>query len=159
MTRPATPTSRPLPLYESPQDVRLGTWVQWVRTFYRLQRQVSESLARHEITLPQFDVLATLRFSEGATQQELAERLLVTKGNVCGVLDRLEKLGWVKRNPDPADGRVNRVGLTAAGRRKVEAVLPDHDQTVLQMLRPLKSDDDVRALREMFRLLDQENPG
>lgn len=159
MTRPAIPTTRSLPLYESPQDLRLGTWVQWVRTFYRLQRQVVDALAKHEITLPQFDVLATLRFSEGATQQELAERLLVTKGNVCGVLDRLEKLGWVKRNPDPNDGRVNRVGLTAAGRRKVEAVLPDHDRTVLQMLRPLKSENDVRALREMFRVLDEENPG
>jgi DNA-binding MarR family transcriptional regulator len=159
VTRPPTPTPRPLPLYESPHDLRLSTWVQWVRTFYRLQRQVVDALSRHDITLPQFDVLATLRFSEGATQQELAERLLVTKGNVCGVLDRLEKLGWVKRNPDPTDGRVNRVGLTAAGRRKVEAILPDHDRTVLLMLRPLKSDQDVRALREMFRLLDQENPG
>ena len=153
-----TTTSRSLPLYELPQDLRLGTWVQWVRSFYRLQRRVIEALARHEITLPQFDVLATLRFSEGATQQELAERLLVTKGNVCGVLDRLEKVGWVKRHPDPQDGRVNRVALTPAGRRKVEAVLPDHDEAVLQMMRALPADADVRAFRQMLQALDRENP-
>jgi MarR family transcriptional regulator, organic hydroperoxide resistance regulator len=159
VTRPASPTSRRLPLYESPEDLRLGTWVQWVRTFYRLQRRVTDALTRHEITLPQFDVLATLRFSEGVTQQELAERLLVTKGNVCGVLDRLEKLGWVKRSPDLTDGRVNRVSLTPDGRRKVELVMPDHNETVLQVLRALPSDEQVRSLRRMLVALDQENPG
>lgn len=153
----SSPTSRPLPLYESPQALRLATWLQWAQTFYRLQRRVIDVIVRHDITLPQFDVLATLRFNEGVTQQELAERLLVTKGNVCGVLDRLERLGWVKRQPDPVDGRANRIALTAAGRRKLEAALPDHDRAVLQMLGALPSDHDVRSLRRMLLALDQEN--
>src|SRR3954464_675080 len=128
--RPPSPISRHLAIYESPDEARLRAWVQMSRTFYRVQRRIMSALAEHKITLPQFDVLATLRYSEGVTQQELAERLLVTKGNVCGVLDRLEALKWVERRQDAEDGRANRLHLTAAGRRKIDAVLPDHDAQV-----------------------------
>jgi DNA-binding MarR family transcriptional regulator len=128
------------------------------RTFYRMQRRIVSALAGHEVTLPQFDVLATLRFGEGVTQQELAERLLVTKGNVCGVLDRLERLGWVERRPDPDDRRANRLYLTAAGRRKVDAVLPAHDALVLDATRAL-SDVDVRSLRGLLDRLERANDG
>src|SRR4051794_5035802 len=117
MTRRSSAISR-LPLYESLRDLRRQTWVQLARAFYLIQRRVTLVLAGHDLTLPQFDVLATLRFSEGVSQQELAERLLVTKGNVCGVLDRLERLGWVERRPDPNDGRANRLYFTAARRRQ-----------------------------------------
>src|SRR3954447_23520556 len=130
----SSPTSKHLPIYESPEETRLRTWVQLARTFYLVQRGIVSALAQHKITLPQFDVLATLRFSEGVTQQELAERLLVTKGNVCGVLDRLERLGWVERRSDPEDRRANRLHLTAGGRRKVEMLLPRHDALVVESL-------------------------
>jgi DNA-binding MarR family transcriptional regulator len=126
-----TKASSHLPLYETPADLRLRTWVQLARTFLLIQRQVVAALARHEITLPQFDLLATLRFSEGVTQQELAGRLLVTKGNVCGLLDRLEKLRWVERRPDPDDGRANRLHLTHEGRALIERLLPEHDSLIL----------------------------
>ena len=50
-------------------------------------------------------------------QQELAERLLVTKANVVGLIDRVSAAGWVERRPDPEDRRVNRLYLTSAGRK------------------------------------------
>jgi DNA-binding MarR family transcriptional regulator len=65
------------------------------------------------------------------------------------VLDRLERLGWVERQPDPQDGRANRLFLTAAGRRKVADVLPAHDALVLTILRSL-GDADVKALRRLL---------
>ena len=153
--RDSTTTSR-LPLYEDADQAKLRTWVQMVAAFYRIQRRVVSRLAEKDVTLPQFDVLATLRFGEGATQQELAQRLLVTKGNVCGVLDRLERLGWVERRPDPNDGRANRLYLTPAGRRKVDAVLPEHDALILDALRTLSAPD-VKTLRRLLEDLATAN--
>jgi DNA-binding MarR family transcriptional regulator len=127
-----------------------------VRTFYRISKLIVSAVAQHNLTMPQFDILATLRFSEGVTQQELAERLLVTKGNVCGVLDRLEALKWVERRPDANDGRANRLYLTAAGRRKIDAVLPDHDAQVMQSMRTL-STADVKSLRRLLIELERAN--
>ena len=145
-------------MYEGLDEAKKRTWVQWIRTFDLIQRRLVTALAGHDMTLPQFDVMATLRFGEGVTQQTLAERLLVTKGNVCGLLDRLEKLGWVERRPDPGDGRANRLHLTAAGRRKIDAVLPGHDALVRDALRTLSAPQ-VATLRQMLEELEKSNSG
>lgn len=150
----ASSPPRALPLLESPEELRRSTWVQLVRTASLVQRRIVQTLAAHDVTLPQFDVLATLRFSDGVTQQELAQRLLVTKGNVCGVLDRLEAIGWVQRKPDPKDRRANRVHLTAAGRKVVKVLLPEHDSLVVRTLGALP-DAGVKSLRELLEQLQK----
>jgi DNA-binding MarR family transcriptional regulator len=138
-----------LAVYETPDDAKRRAWIETVRVSQLVERQIVATLNRHGLTLPQFDVIATLRFGEGVTQQELAERLLVTKGNVCGVLDRLENLGWVERRPDPQDRRANRLHLTAAGRRKIDAALPAHDAVVLNVMNGV-SEADVKTLRKVL---------
>lgn len=145
---------QPLPVREDAETVRLRTWVQLARTFYRIERSISTCLAAQHLTMAQFDVMASLHYCEGVTQRELAETLLVTKGNVVGLLDRLEKLELVERRPDPEDGRSNRVHLTEAGRSKIEAVLPQHDGLVLRTLACLDQQQ-VVTLRGLLRSLDQ----
>lgn len=143
-----------LPLHEEPETVQLRTWVQLVRTFGRIERRLSDVLDGQNMTLAQFEVLATLYHSEGLSQKELAELLLVTKGNVCGLLDRLEKLGWVMRRPDPEDGRVRRVHLTTHGRRRIEQALPAHDRAVSGVMGKLPAGE-IFHLRRMLQDLEQ----
>jgi DNA-binding MarR family transcriptional regulator len=95
-----------------------------LRFHARMDRRMAEALAPHGLTMPQFDVLATLWHGEGITQQELAERLLVTKGNVVGLIDRVSAAGWVERRPDPEDRRANRLHLTEAGHKLVARAFP-----------------------------------
>ena len=142
-----------LPVYEEPEAVRLRTWVQLAHTFYRIERSIAAALAEKELTMAQFDVLATLRYSQGLTQKELAETLLVTKGNVVGLLDRLQKLDLVERRVDPEDGRSNRVYLTKAGNLKIEDVLPVHDRLVLRTLDCL-TQPEIVTLRRLLKTLD-----
>src|SRR3712207_8018674 len=56
----------------------------------------------------QFDVLAHVGAAEGITQQQLADSLLVTKGNIAQLLDRMQKRGLIERRPQ---GRINRLFL------------------------------------------------
>src|SRR5688500_16839086 len=142
-----------LPILEGPAEARLAVWAQLVRTFALIERDISSALARHEVTLPQFDVLATLRASEGVTQQELAEHLLVSKGNVTGVLDRMERLGWVERRRCAQDARANRLHLTTAGRHKAEQIVPAHDAMVLHWMHRLSAQD-VKNLRQALGELE-----
>src|SRR5258708_14115900 len=78
----------------------------------RLERLLADVLTPLGLTLAQFDVLMTLCHGDGITQQDLAERLLVTKANVVGLLDRVSAAGWVERRPHPEDPRVTRVHST-----------------------------------------------
>jgi DNA-binding MarR family transcriptional regulator len=144
--------TRNLPIVERPEEAKLHAWLELAKTFQRISRAVVSVMTSHDITLPQFDVLATLRFNDGATQQELAERLLVTKGNVCGLIDRLEGLGWVQRRPDDKDARANRLHVTAAGRAKLGRVLPEHDREVLRAFQSL-TNEDIKSLRRLLAKL------
>lgn len=147
-----------LPVHEDAEQIALRTWVQFSRTYQLMQRRIVRTLAEHDITLAQFDVLATLHYSDGLTQQELAEWLLVTKGNVCGLLDRLEKAGWVSRRADARDGRTNRLHLTREGRTKVREVLPEHDALVVRTMGVLQGREPVQ-LREMLQRLEHAVAG
>lgn len=121
-----------------------------------LERRSVESLAVHGLTLPQFDVLATLWHGEGITQQELAERLLVTKGNVVGIIDRTGAAGWVERRPDPEDRRANRLYLTDAGRRLVSEAMP-HQMAFLKKVFGRLTEGELRLMHELLGRLEEAN--
>ncbi|MGK5443403.1 MarR family winged helix-turn-helix transcriptional regulator [Micromonospora sp. URMC 105] len=94
---------------------------------YRLARILGDAqekvYADWGIGRGEFDVLAALRRSgEPYTlaPKELTAALMLTSGGMTGRLDRLERAGLVRREPDPADRRGLRVTLTDAGRRAVE---------------------------------------
>jgi len=121
--------------------------------YNRLERRLAQALAAHGVSLSQFDVLATLLHGEGITQQELAERLLVTKGNVVGLIDRVSAAGWVERRPDPEDRRANRLYLTEAGRNVVCGAFPGHAADVRKAFGRL-TEAELRQMHELLERLD-----
>lgn len=112
-----------------------------------------EVVGAHGMTLAQFDVLATLWTGEGITQQELAERLLVTKGNVVGLIDRVCRAKWVERRADPSDRRANRLYLTDQGRKRLSEVRPrvaSHRTNLFGIF----TGDELRQLYQFLRRLE-----
>lgn len=91
-------------------------WLRLVRLHARLGAVFSERLRGAGLSAAQFDVLATLTEREGLSQQELAERLYVTKGNISGLIDRLAAGGLVERRTIEGDRRSRAIYLTSAGR-------------------------------------------
>ena len=132
----------------------LLAWLHLMRVFSRVQRQESYHLAKYNLTLAQFEVLSRLSVTEGITQQALANQLLVTKGNVCGLIDRLSEQELVERRADPEDRRANLLYLTAAGRELAGQVVPAH-QRVLHGLMSGLDDQEQRQLLSLLRKLDR----
>ncbi len=130
----------------------LETWLQMIRTFWTLQSSVEESLKKHHLTLAQFDLLAMLLgLGDNLNQQELANQLAVTKGNMVGLVNRLSRRGFVERVPAQNGRRANLIRLTDAGRNLVAAALPDHLRLVKSMMSPLSG----KQLGELRTLLEQ----
>lgn len=90
------------------------------RAWYGLNQAFRRRLTRHELTPDQYTVLRNLleAGSGGLTQRELNDRMNSDPNTIAALVDRMERSGWVKRAPDPADRRAKRVQLTAAGRQK-----------------------------------------
>jgi DNA-binding MarR family transcriptional regulator len=109
-------------------------WVRLLKAHGLLLREVRR-LVPAGLTLPQFDVLAQLdRRPEGMTPKELTRALLVTSGNVTGIVGRLVSQGLVARRAVPQDRRTVRVVLTPEGRRLIAEVLPGHRRDVARLL-------------------------
>jgi DNA-binding MarR family transcriptional regulator len=135
-------------------ELPVRTWARFIRFHDRVGRRLEQIFAKRGVSSAQFDVLMTLQFGEGITQQELARRLLVTKGNVCGLIDRMESAGWVERRADPEDRRANRLYLTEEGRKRAAETLPDHHSLVEETLGRL----DEREIRTLYELMDKLDP-
>lgn len=109
----------------------------------------------HGLTAPQFNVLNLLAGrAEGAgfSQRELADTLVVDRSNVTGLVDRMETAGWVRRADDPADRRVYRVQLTAAGKKLWQKVAPGYADVIAQVTAPLTAAEVARGVELLARL-------
>lgn len=98
----------------------LRVWFRFIRLHRRALNTVASELKTLGLSVPQFDLLSTLTEREGLSQQELAERLYVTKGNVSGLVDRMVEAGLVERRAIPGDRRSNALHLTPKGRDLAE---------------------------------------
>jgi DNA-binding MarR family transcriptional regulator len=126
-------------------------WLRLARIFQKVERNSGEHLRGWDLNVAQFDVLAHVGASEGMTQQELADSLLVTKGNVCQLLDRMEGRGWISRRQQ---GRANRLFLTDAGRRLFDEVVPAHEALIAGRFSVL-SEGEQERLHALLRKLDK----
>lgn len=129
----------------------LLAWLRMARVVGRTHRAAAERLREHGVTTAQFDVIAQVGAARGPSQQELAEKLLVTQGNVCQLLDGLAKKGLVERR---REGRSNRLFLTPKGRELFEQVVPEHEAWQVERMNAL-SDDEKRHLLQILRKLDR----
>ncbi len=107
------------------------------------------------LTSAQFNVLNVLAQHDpaGMSQRELSDRLVVDRSNVSGLLDRLEKTGWVRRGDHPEDRRIYRVSLTATGRKLWRKVNALYLTAVAQVTRGLSAQR-VRECIETLRSLE-----
>jgi DNA-binding MarR family transcriptional regulator len=135
----------------------LIAWIHLMRVHQKLHHHSMADLARYDITPAQFEVIAHLFAAQGISQQALAEKLLVTKGNVCGLIDRLAVLGLVERRCHPEDRRSNLLFLTDKGQQLAAEVIPAHEAHIADHMSVL-TPDDQRTLAALLRELDRSLP-
>jgi DNA-binding MarR family transcriptional regulator len=122
-------------------QLAVSVWVRLLKTHALILREVRRRVPE-TLTLPQFDVLAQLhRTSDGMMPRELTRELLVTAGNLTGVISRLAALGLVERRPVQGDRRAVRIRLTPRGRRAMERAIPRHRKDVQRLLSHVASRD------------------
>jgi DNA-binding MarR family transcriptional regulator len=113
----------------------LRLWLRLLTCSQLIERHVRARLReRFATTLPRFDLMSQLeRHPEGLKMNALSRQLMVTGGNVTGVVDQLVREGLVERSPD-ADRRAFRVRLTRAGSRAFAGMARAHEEWIIELL-------------------------
>ena len=116
----------------------------------RLKRRFAD---QYDITLPRFDVMAALdRNPAGMTMGQLSQELLVSNGNVTGVVQTLVRDSYVSIATSPTDGRASIVRLTQLGRECLAGIAEAHHEWIDMMLAGLTRDQRT-ALYELLGAL------
>ena len=133
----------------SKQTLRL-----WLRLFScqsMIEDRVRSKLRdQHGITLPQFDVLAELENAgRPLTMTELSQLLVVSNGNITGVIDRLERDQFLSRTRSENDRRIQHINLTKEGRARFIKIAAEHEIWIENLLNDVSSSD----VEDMIELL------
>lgn len=145
----ASPTSSPSG--EPGGDLlALRAWVRLLAVQKRALAAIRDDLER-EMTMPRFDLLANLARSDGQTLASLSRSMLVTAGNLTGLVDRAARDGMVERRADLEDRRAWRVHLTPKGERAFREAEHRHAARVSKLFAGLSPAE----LSTMARLLDK----
>ena len=105
----------------------IRTWLRLLSCETLIEQDIRSKFRENfKVTLPQFDVLSELERAPGKlTMSQLSKELMVSNGNITGVVDRLEKNGLVKRMRPPHDRRIQFIELTDTGASEFKHVTDD----------------------------------
>lgn len=135
------------PDYESgvqlEDGMELRVWLRLLTCTNLLDNEVRTRLKQSaDTTLPRFDILAQLERHDGPMSMgELSKRLMVSNGNVTGLVGRLAGEGLVRRTPSPDDRRVQMVSLTPEGSKSFAKIADDHRSWVGEMMAGLTAEE------------------
>lgn len=121
----------------------LRLWLRMLSCESLVEQDIRTKLRKiYAITLPQFDVMAELEYANTAlTMTELSNKLMVSNGNITGVIDRLVREGYVKRVPSSDDRRVQLIQLTGNGLKTFKVIAMEHENWITDVFEFLSLSD------------------
>lgn len=125
-------------------------WLRLARVYHKIDRRTSGTMREHDLSVSRFDVLNHAGAAEGRSQQQLADALLVTKGNVCQLVDAMEADGLLERH---RRNRTKRIHLTDRG-RELRIRLVRAQEAAIAMDFSALSEDETATLLRLLRKLD-----
>lgn len=124
-------------------------WLRLARVYQKVDHASAERLRAWDLSVAQFDALAQIRAAEGLMQQELADRLLVTKGNISQLIDRLAARGLIRRQQE---GRASRLYLTDTGRDLMNEVVPGQETFIAEQFGGMNATERATLLSALRRV-------
>ncbi len=126
---------------------RLRLWLQMLKAVRNVEGVLRERLrSGYDTTLPRFDVLAALHAQPvGMKMSELSQHLIVSNGNVTGVVDRLVSDGLAERQSLATDRRAIVVKITEKGRALMDDMAAAHMDWINEMFGGVSEADAARG--------------
>ncbi len=129
-----------------------------IRNAYRTAlKRLNARLAKEGITFPQYSVLLALARHGSMQMNRLSEHMLVAPANVTGLVDRLQKRGYVRRAKKSADRRLYVIEMTAAGDemyRRVSGRFASYVRSIENDLTPEEAAATIRYLRRILARIE-----
>ncbi|WP_417410130.1 MarR family winged helix-turn-helix transcriptional regulator [Hoeflea sp.] len=124
------------------------------RIMGRYNADLRQEMTGLGLTTPKMRALAVLSVIDALPISELAVYAVVEQSTLSRALDQLASDGMVRRDPDPNDSRVTRIGITDAGRATLDQLWPSMAQSYAQMFKNIPAEERqafVTTLQKMLK--------
>jgi len=144
--------------YDSNTRQHLRVWLKLLKTSTNIKTVLRERLKREcGTTLPRFDVMAALdHHPDGLRMTELSDFLMVSNGNVTGIVSRLAENGLIERTQDTHDRRAQKVCLSPSGQAEFKQLAQRHAQWIDDIMQPLNTEESNSLLTLLERLANHK---
>ncbi len=136
---------------EMPEDHReeLRLWLRLLTCSTLIEGEVRRRLReRFDVTLPRFDLMAQLdKAPDGMTLSDLSKRMMVSNGNLTGLVDRLVASGHLDRRVSQSDRRAQVIRLTPLGRDEFRAMAAEHEGWIAGLFGDLTRKEQADLMR------------
>ncbi len=127
----------------------MRTWRLFLEAHARITARLEEEL-RDQAGMPLawYDVLVQLSEAPGGQlrMQDLARAVLLSKSGLTRLVDRLCTAGYLRRDPDPLDGRGTLAVITNEGRRALRDAAPAHLRSVERIFTDALTDEEIAVM-------------
>ncbi|WP_088012363.1 MarR family winged helix-turn-helix transcriptional regulator [Gottfriedia acidiceleris] len=124
-------------------------WFRLARFYLKNVRESNNQLKKWGLTTAQFDVIVHVGRNKRLTQQELADKLVVTKGNVTHLLKKMEELQWIKRE---VEWKNKYLSLTEIGQKLYEEIVPTQEEFQQAQFSKLTEEEQLQLLTLLRKL-------
>jgi MarR family transcriptional regulator for hemolysin len=142
-------------MLEHDLDESIGVWISLAADAYH--KALTEEVAPHGFTYRQCQVLGWLAYEGPQAQNELAEKMRIEPPTLVGILDRMERDGWIRREPCESDRRKKIIHPNEAAEPVWQKILACGRRVRRRASQGL-SPEQLDSLREMLAIV-QENLG
>ena len=129
----------------------LRLWLRLLTCTNLIEGEIRRRLReRFDVTLPRFDLMAQLdKAPDGMTLSDISKRMMVSNGNVTGLVERLVESGHLDRRTSETDRRVQVIRLTRTGRAEFRKMAAEHELWIASIFAELSA----KEVQDLMRLL------
>ena len=142
-------------------EQELSVWRYFLKAHAKVIEQIERDLSAHKrVPLMTYDVLIVLFEAPEKKLQlkKLTEKLVLTKSGLTRLLDRLEKKGFIRREPSQTDRRSIFAVLTERGEKELRRAWPIYARGIKQYFSTFMSDEELKIMQRIFQsLYESEN--
>jgi DNA-binding MarR family transcriptional regulator len=151
MSNQAIPLDAEMKAVEVPEHHadELRLWMRLLTCTALIEGEVRRRLReRFDVTLPRFDLMAQLdKAPDGMMLSDLSKQMMVSNGNLTGLVERLVTSGYIDRRASATDRRAQVVRLTRKGRAAFRAMAAEHELWIAELFGDLSAKDRSDLMR------------
>ena len=118
-----------------------------------LIKEANKFFSKYNVTVAQYNVIVILSTAtDRVTQNDLVNEMVVSRSNITGIVDRLEKAGYVVREGDLKDRRVKYVRLLPKGKNLIKEVSDNYFKRLKDVFSCLNTKDKEDIIRIMLKI-------